>query len=279
MKLFVRRTGGRIGLWGGLLAAVLAAFAAGWLVPVRTPAGCKLSELTAAPDFSPFSPAAPAVAASDAGTPAAPSLPEKWVCLTFDDGPSKTTPEVLATLDAAGVQLRVFDAKPLYHIALEHGGVGAAIVFDGKLAAYLLNPSASDYQAGQLAAEYAAAPAFACAAAPDAGALSALLDVLSTKLDEQGGHDLLATMELPLARVLADMERIGFAIDADGIRAFGDSLRSELDGILNNIYTTVGYSFNVNSPKQLGEALFEKRPRLLHRRRDTGKPAPLQPGH
>ena len=102
MKLFVRRTGGRIGLWGGLLAAVLAAFAAGWLVPVRTPAGCKLAELTAAPDFSPFSPAAPVVAASDAGTTAAPTLPEKWVCLTFDDGPSKTTPEVLAALDAAG---------------------------------------------------------------------------------------------------------------------------------------------------------------------------------
>ena len=64
--------------------------------------GCKLNELTAAPDFSPFSPAAPAVATSDAGAPAAPSLPEKWVCLTFDDGPSKTTPEVLAALDAAG---------------------------------------------------------------------------------------------------------------------------------------------------------------------------------
>ena len=103
MKLFVRRTGRRIGLWGGLLAAALAAFAAGWLVPVRAPVGCKLNELTAAPDFSPFSPAAPVVAASDAGTPAAPSLPEKWVCLTFDDGPSKTTPEVLAALDAAGV--------------------------------------------------------------------------------------------------------------------------------------------------------------------------------
>ena len=103
MKQFVRRTGGRIGLWGGLLAAALAAFAAGWLVPARAPVGCKLNELTAAPDFSPFSPAAPAVAASDAGAPAAPSLPEKWVCLTFDDGPSKTTPEVLAALDAAGV--------------------------------------------------------------------------------------------------------------------------------------------------------------------------------
>jgi len=108
MKLFVRHTGGRIGLWGGLLAAVLAAFAAGWLVPVRTPAGCKLSELTAAPDFGPFSPAAPVVAASDAGTPAAPSLPEKWVCLTFDDGPSKTTPAVLDALNAAGVKATFF---------------------------------------------------------------------------------------------------------------------------------------------------------------------------
>ena len=108
MKLFVRRTGGHIGLWGGLLAAVLAAFAAGWLVPVRAPVECRLNELTAAPDFSPFSPAAPVVAASDAGTPAAPSLPEKWVCLTFDDGPSKTTPEVLAALDAAGVRSTFF---------------------------------------------------------------------------------------------------------------------------------------------------------------------------
>ena len=108
MKLFVRRTGGRIGLWGGLLAAVLAAFAAGWLVPVRTPAGCKLNELTVAPDFGPFSPAAPVVAASDAGTPAAPSLPEKWVCLTFDDGPSKTTPAVLDALNAAGVKATFF---------------------------------------------------------------------------------------------------------------------------------------------------------------------------
>ena len=115
MKLFVRRTGGRIGLWGGLLAAALAAFAAGWLVPVRAPVGCKLNELTAAPDFSPFSPAAPVVSASDAGTPAAPSLPEKWVCLTFDDGPSKTTPAVLAALDAAGVHGTFFVVATCYN--------------------------------------------------------------------------------------------------------------------------------------------------------------------
>ena len=115
MKQFVRRTGGRIGLWGGLLAAALAAFAAGWLVPARAPVGCNLNELTAAPDFSPFSPAAPAVAASDAGAPAAPSLPEKWVCLTFDDGPSKTTPEVLAALDAAVVHGTFFVVATVYN--------------------------------------------------------------------------------------------------------------------------------------------------------------------
>lgn len=108
MKQFVQRAGGRIGLWGGLLAAALAAFAAGWLVPARAPVGCNLNELTTAPDFSPFSPAAPAVAASDAGTPAAPSLPEKWVCLTFDDGPSKNTRPILEILDKEQVPATFF---------------------------------------------------------------------------------------------------------------------------------------------------------------------------
>ena len=88
--------------------------------------------------------------------------------------------------------------------------------------------------------------------------LAALLERLAAELDASGQRKLHDEMELPLARVLADMERIGFAVDADGIRAFGDSLRGELDGILQNIYTEVGYEFNVNSPKQLGEALFDK---------------------
>ena len=110
MKQFVRRTGGRIGLWGGLLAAALAAFAAGWLVPARAPVGCNLNELTAAPDFSPFSPAAPAVATSDAGTPTAPSLPEKWVCLTFDDGPAfdGSTGRILDVLEKYGARATFF---------------------------------------------------------------------------------------------------------------------------------------------------------------------------
>ena len=164
----------------------------------------------------------------------------------------------LAALLDGDAEIWAFDAKPLYRLALAHGGIGRALRFDGKLAAYLLNPSASGYEVKSLAAEYGVHAAFHCEDAPDAGVLAGLCDTLAAALDESGQRKLLDEMELPLARVLADMERIGFAIDAAGIRAFGDSLRGELDGILNNIYTAVGYPFNVNSPKQLGEALFDK---------------------
>ena len=164
----------------------------------------------------------------------------------------------LAALLDGDAEIWAFDAKPLYRLALAHGGIGKALRFDGKLAAYLLNPSASGYEVKSLAAEYGVHAAFHCEDAPDAGVLAGLCDTLAAALDKSGQRKLLDEMELPLARVLADMERIGFAIDAAGIRAFGDSLRGELDGILHNIYTEVGYEFNVNSPKQLGEALFDK---------------------
>ena len=91
MKLFVQRTGWRIGLWGGLLAAALAAFAAGWLMPVRAPVGCKLNELTAAPDFSPFSPAAAAL--HGRGTGAGRGAPRGYAGLQGGDGPAYSTAE------------------------------------------------------------------------------------------------------------------------------------------------------------------------------------------
>ena len=92
-------------LWGGAcLAAAAAAFAAGAWLPLGRPA-CTQADLTPWPDTVALSPAATAFADSGAqGTP----LPEKWVCLTFDDGPSKTTPAVLSALEAAGVPATFF---------------------------------------------------------------------------------------------------------------------------------------------------------------------------
>ena len=71
--------------------------------PVVT--GCQAQDLTPVPDTSVLS---PAISVPVQAEPAAPVLPEKWVCLTFDDGPSKTTPAVLDALNAAGVKATFF---------------------------------------------------------------------------------------------------------------------------------------------------------------------------
>ncbi|MGN0975864.1 MAG: DNA polymerase, partial [Gemmiger sp.] len=164
----------------------------------------------------------------------------------------------LAALLESDCALNVFDAKPLYRLALGRNGVGRAIRFDAKLAAYLLNPSASKYEIAPLAAEYGVRPAFLLESCPGATLLPGLCDVLKAALDDQNMRRLHDEIELPLARVLADMELCGFLVDADGIRRFGGELSAELDTLLARIYQEVGYTFNVNSPKQLGEALFDK---------------------
>ena len=213
-------------------------------------------------------PAAPAeeraLAAADApltGRVFLAALPagDGWAAVDESGSPFRLESSALTDLlDSPDAHLWVFDAKPLYHLALAAGGVGRAIEFDGKLAAYLLNPAASKYELSALAAEYGVEPAFTCPDAPDAGLLTGLLPLLDQKLTELGMDKLLREIELPLARVLADMEHTGMLVDRDGIAAFGDELRGQLNACLGRIYEQVGYSFNLNSPKQLGEALFDK---------------------
>jgi len=213
-------------------------------------------------------PAAPAearaLAAADApltGRVFLAALPagDGWAAVDESGTPFRLEGSALTDLlDSPDAHLWVFDAKPLYHRALAAGGVGRAIEFDGKLAAYLLNPAASKYELSALAAEYGVDPVFTCPDAPDAGLLAGLLPLLDKKLTELGMDRLLREIELPLARVLADMERTGMLVDRDGIAAFGDELRGQLNACLGRIYEQVGYSFNLNSPKQLGEALFDK---------------------
>ena len=213
-------------------------------------------------------PAAPAeeraLAAADApltGRVFLAALPagDGWAAVDESGTPFRLEGSALTDLlDSPDAHLWVFDAKPLYHRALAAGGVGRALEFDGKLAASLLNPAASKYELSALAAEYGVEPAFTCPDAPDAGLLTGLLPLLDQKLTELGMDKLLREIELPLARVLADMERTGMLVDRDGIAAFGDELRDQLNACLGRIYEQVGYSFNLNSPKQLGEALFDK---------------------
>ena len=192
--------------------------------------------------------------------PCTPSLelPAGWIAVQGQNVYAADEQSLTALLDREGAELHVFDAKPLYHLALAAGGEGKAIVFDAKLAAYLLNPAAREYSPDHLAAEYAVSPVFRCEACPEAGCLEPLFTLLQGEVRAQGMEELLQTIELPLALVLADMERTGMLVDREGLEAFGRDLKQELDATLERIYEEVGYEFNLNSPKQLGEALFDK---------------------
>lgn len=151
---------------------------------------------------------------------------------------------------------RCFDAKPLYRFCFARGTQAQNITFDAKLAAYLLNPSATEYTVERLAAEYKIAPAFSCEY-PQAGVLEALCTALRKECDENGMGSLLDEIEFPLCEVLASMEHIGVLVDKQGIESFGTELQAAINDELAAIYAEVGYEFNVNSPKQLGRVLFE----------------------
>ncbi len=185
--------------------------------------------------------------------------PAHWYAVQGTDVYPVEDGELPRLLDAPGVTLDVFDAAPLYAAALAAGGQGAAIVWDGKLAAYLLDATAAKYQIEALAAAYKAEAAFQCEAWPDAPYLASLFARLRAEISELGEDTLYNEIEFPLARVLADMTRVGVLVDRDGIERFGAELKEEIGDTLAHIRREVGdEGFNPNSPKQLGELLFEK---------------------
>ncbi|MDR6879056.1 DNA polymerase I [Bacillus sp. 3255] len=150
--------------------------------------------------------------------------------------------------------------------------------FDVLLAAYLLDPTESNLSLSGLSAKYslpglkADDEVFGKGAKfrlPELAALSdhlgrkamataRLVPVLAEELEKSEMHRLFYELEQPLAGVLAEMELRGIAVDADGLKALGVELVNKLDTIMASIYKLAGVEFNINSPKQLGEILFEK---------------------
>lgn len=193
-------------------------------------------------------------------------------------------------------KLITFDIKNLYPIiegepqdCIWHGADGQTSpmtpykkrrYFDILLAAYLLNPLKSDYTAEDIAGEYlhltipeksqvckkltfakayeqnpqefmqyACFNAYVCLlAAP----------LLREKLAEQGMDALMYDIEMPLTRVLYEMEQYGVLVKPDELKAYGEALTGRIAELEQSIYGQAGCEFNINSPKQLGEILFEK---------------------
>ena len=184
--------------------------------------------------------------------------PEVWYAVQDTTVYPLSEEELVSLLDDPKVTLDVFDSAPLYARAMAAGSWGSSIVWDGKLAAYLLDASASHYLLTTLATSYHARSAFSCEEYPDAGFLADLFARMKAEITENGEDELYNNIEFPLAQVLADMTRTGILVDREGIEAFGVQLRQELDQVLTRIEMEAGTSdFNPNSPKQLGTLLFD----------------------
>ena len=154
----------------------------------------------------------------------------------------------------------VFSSKELFSYADKQGFEVKNLTFDVSLAGYLLNPNASSYDIDKLCAQYDITLPQIDDEHKDYGAVCAmesLCELLSAKIDEYSQLKLLCDIEIPLANVLAKMENIGFMVDVDGIKRYGEEITVQVDNLEQEIYSQIGYEFNINSPKQLATALFE----------------------
>ena len=183
---------------------------------------------------------------------------------------------LLAALFAADIPKVSHNVKDLMRALLDAGLPVEGFVFDTALAAYLLDATAGKYDLPRLFVSYfnqelekpvhlepeAFSPlgdqAAAWASLHSYGAaIEALHGVLLPRLREQGMEKLYFDVELPLCRVLADMERSGFLVDGGALARFGRELSDTIDRLEQRIYAAAGQQFNINSPKQLGKVLFE----------------------
>ena len=150
------------------------------------------------------------------------------------------------------------DSKTTRHRLEDTPMTGAGVVFDTALAAYDLNPSQSDYPVSKLATNFLGLSVEDENAADCAEAVWLLKKPLREELQCTGAEKLYTEIELPLCDVLYKMEQRGIAIDRVQLEQFGKMLSARIADCEALIY---GYSdgpFNINSPKQLGEVLFEK---------------------
>ena len=197
----------------------------------------------------------------------------KSICFTVDGAPVLLRENAdLTGFDAflanSGIKKYVDDSKPIFAYALSKNIDFNSVVFDAALAGYILNPSSNSYSPLRLFEEYGKGK-FGNLKIESLGdqtdddqimqtaALGMINEYLLSLIDANNQADLLM-LEINLAEVLAQMEQVGFLIDADGLKEYGEVISARVDEITQKIFAETGFEFNLNSPKQLGEALFEK---------------------
>ena len=183
---------------------------------------------------------------------------------------------LLNTLFAPDIKKVSHHVKDFIRTLLENGLSADGFIFDTALAAYLLDATAAQYDLQRLFVSYYheelpkpvhleddAFSLLGDTAAAEAAldsyttAIDALYETLLPLLQERDMWTLYTTAELPLCRVLAEMEMAGFKVDSKALTEFGQMLSATIEQLENRIYEAAGAPFNINSPKQLGTVLFE----------------------
>ena len=164
---------------------------------------------------------------------------------------------------ASAEQEKVGDDLKRAALVLErHGVTLAGPLFDVGVASYVLDPSRASHGVDELARHFLGLPAPAEDApirpAWIARTTMALRPILENALVEHGALELFRDVEMPLLRVLATMERRGVRVDTTALRALADEYRASLAAAETEIYAHAGGPFNINSPIQLREVLFDR---------------------
>jgi DNA polymerase I len=167
----------------------------------------------------------------------------------------------------------VYDSKDLRAAVVRSGRDVHGVAFDTLLAAYLLDPGQSDYALEELSGRYLGTDLLAeveehpegqlfttswRTAAAHAAAVAMLAPALDRKVDRAGLRYLLEEVELPLAAVLAGMQARGVALDIAYLEEMSASVTGKMLGLQIDIYRHAGEEFNLNSPPQLRQILYEK---------------------
>ncbi len=168
----------------------------------------------------------------------------------------------VGALIAGAEQVIGHDLKPLYNWLYREGLEPEFPQFDITLAAYLLDPGRTTYKLEDFARQYGLGELpegdYPDAWATRASVVPKLREAMQGALQEQGLLRLYHDIELPLMPVLAEMEAAGVGINQGTLAEMGVDLQRRIEQLTAEIHQLAGMSFNIGSPKQLGELLFEK---------------------
>jgi len=148
------------------------------------------------------------------------------------------------------------DCKTVYRKLEEYGIHWRSCFFDVMLGAYVDDSNQNNYEIDRLVSAYLGE--IVDENTYKVSYVAKMWKQIEGRLKESDQLSLLYDIEMPLAAVLCDMELLGCRVDCDGIREYGYELDDIAAALESRIFMAAGEEFNINSPKQLGEVLFEK---------------------